>query len=187
MAEQTVTLAPGESKAVSFEATPHEAKTYSVSVDGLTGSFRSIGAPPTEVARFVPNSWIWRHWANGSTEFKPLTSGMVIPVPYATYGAQALEVWVSSEYLEGPSVSRYYFGTRFPAVYPDGVERVNMQYSMNPKLVNPGDIGRSGVIMAAVKPMPAGVYTIRAELIHRVSDGEDIVFDTASITFTLVG
>lgn len=39
MAEQTVTLQPGESKAVSFEVTPHEARTYQVSVDGLTGSF----------------------------------------------------------------------------------------------------------------------------------------------------
>ena len=42
MAEQTVELQPGESKQVSFEATPHEAKTCQVSVDGLTGSFRAI-------------------------------------------------------------------------------------------------------------------------------------------------
>lgn len=42
MAEQTVELAPGESKEVSFEATPHEAKTYQVSVDGLTGTFKAI-------------------------------------------------------------------------------------------------------------------------------------------------
>ncbi|HUV56679.1 MAG TPA: hypothetical protein VMV84_05535 [Dehalococcoidales bacterium] len=39
MAEQVVTLNPGESKVVSFEAVPSVAKTYSVSVDGLTGSF----------------------------------------------------------------------------------------------------------------------------------------------------
>lgn len=42
MAEQTVELAPGESKAVSFEAIPHEAKTYQVSVDGLSGSFEAV-------------------------------------------------------------------------------------------------------------------------------------------------
>ena len=41
MAEQSVTLEPGESKTVSFEVTPTEAKTYSVSVDGLTGTFRA--------------------------------------------------------------------------------------------------------------------------------------------------
>jgi len=45
MAEQTVELAPGESKEVSFEATPHEAKTYQVSVDGLTGTFRAMEVP----------------------------------------------------------------------------------------------------------------------------------------------
>ena len=46
MAEQTVELQPGESKPVSFEAIPHEAKTYHISVDGLTGSFTAIAAPP---------------------------------------------------------------------------------------------------------------------------------------------
>lgn len=39
MAEQTVTLQPGESKQVSFEAIPHEARTFQVSVDGLAGTF----------------------------------------------------------------------------------------------------------------------------------------------------
>lgn len=34
-----VSLAAGESKAVSFEVIPYEAKVYQVSVDGLTGSF----------------------------------------------------------------------------------------------------------------------------------------------------
>ncbi|GAI66947.1 unnamed protein product, partial [marine sediment metagenome] len=42
MAEQVVELAPGESKLVSFEAIPHEARTYHVSVNGLTGSFVAI-------------------------------------------------------------------------------------------------------------------------------------------------
>ena len=46
MAEQSVTLNPGESKQVSFEATPHEARTYHVSVNGLTGSFVAAEAPP---------------------------------------------------------------------------------------------------------------------------------------------
>lgn len=40
--EQTVELVPGESKLISFEAIPHTAKTYQVSVDGLTGSFIAI-------------------------------------------------------------------------------------------------------------------------------------------------
>lgn len=45
MAEQSVTLNPGESRVVSFEAIPHEARTYQVVVDGLTGSFAAT-APP---------------------------------------------------------------------------------------------------------------------------------------------
>lgn len=39
MAEQTIELTPGESRVISFEAMPEIAKTYSVSVNGLTGSF----------------------------------------------------------------------------------------------------------------------------------------------------
>jgi len=42
MAEQSVTLNPGESRVVSFEAIPHEARTYQVVVDGLSGSFVAI-------------------------------------------------------------------------------------------------------------------------------------------------
>ncbi len=42
MAEQTVILEPSESRIVSFEVVPHEARTYQVSVDGLSGSFRAI-------------------------------------------------------------------------------------------------------------------------------------------------
>ena len=49
MAEQSVTLAPGESKQVSFETTPHEARTYQVSVNGLTGSFVAMTPIPVEV------------------------------------------------------------------------------------------------------------------------------------------
>ncbi|GAJ04708.1 unnamed protein product, partial [marine sediment metagenome] len=44
MTEQNVTLQPGESKLVSFEATPHEAKVYQVSVDRLSGSFKAVEA-----------------------------------------------------------------------------------------------------------------------------------------------
>ena len=44
MAEQQITLNPGESRVVSFEATPTVAKTYQVSVDGLAGSFVAIKA-----------------------------------------------------------------------------------------------------------------------------------------------
>ena len=48
MAEQVVELSPGESKQVSFEAMPHEARTCQVSVNGLTGSFVASEAPPAK-------------------------------------------------------------------------------------------------------------------------------------------
>jgi len=41
-----VTLEPSESKVITFEAIPHEAKTYQVAVDGLSGSFVATKAPP---------------------------------------------------------------------------------------------------------------------------------------------
>jgi len=44
MAQQSVTLQPSESKTVSFTVTPTEARTYSVSVNGLSGSFRATAA-----------------------------------------------------------------------------------------------------------------------------------------------
>ncbi len=44
MAEQVVELQPGESKLVSFEAVPTEARTYQVTVDGLTGGFKAVAA-----------------------------------------------------------------------------------------------------------------------------------------------
>jgi len=61
MAEQSVTLEPAESKVVSFEATPHEAKTYQVAVDGLTGSFKALPA----VGDFVYSNQVcgMRSWA----------------------------------------------------------------------------------------------------------------------------
>jgi hypothetical protein len=46
--EQTVSLEGWQSKTVSFQATPTEEKTYSVSVNGLSGTFKAVAgaAPP---------------------------------------------------------------------------------------------------------------------------------------------
>lgn len=49
VAEQSVTLQPGESKTISFEVTPAAAKTYSVSVDGLSGSFVATTVPVADI------------------------------------------------------------------------------------------------------------------------------------------
>ena len=45
MAEQTVSLNPGESQVVSFKVTPSEAREYLVAVDGLQGGFVASEAP----------------------------------------------------------------------------------------------------------------------------------------------
>ncbi|GAJ08858.1 unnamed protein product [marine sediment metagenome] len=49
MAEKIVSLEPGQSEAVSFEVTPAEAKTFHVSVDGLTGSFVATEVPVADI------------------------------------------------------------------------------------------------------------------------------------------
>jgi len=71
MAEQNITLSSGESKVVSFEATPHEAKTYQVSVDGLTGSFKAVVAPI-------------------AIEFDTLSILNIEGIPFAEVGEEAL-------------------------------------------------------------------------------------------------
>jgi len=48
-AEKTVSLEPGQSEAVSFEVTPAEAKTFQVSVNGLTGSFITTEVPVADI------------------------------------------------------------------------------------------------------------------------------------------
>lgn len=48
MAEQTISLEPGETKLVTFEAVPYEARIYQVNVNGLAGSFNVVTPPPTE-------------------------------------------------------------------------------------------------------------------------------------------
>ena len=50
MATQEVTLEPGESTPISFTVTPTAAKTYSVSVDGLYGSFKATEEAPPPAA-----------------------------------------------------------------------------------------------------------------------------------------
>jgi len=45
----TVNLQPGETKTVPFTFTPTVAKTYAVSVDGITGSFTASPVPVVDI------------------------------------------------------------------------------------------------------------------------------------------
>jgi len=49
VSEQTITLGPGQSEVVSFTVTPNVAKTYQVSVDGLSGSFVATEEPVADI------------------------------------------------------------------------------------------------------------------------------------------
>lgn len=60
MAKQDVTLQPTESKAVTFEAIPHEARTYQVSVNGLTGSFTAVGLLISFTNPHHTRTWAWK-------------------------------------------------------------------------------------------------------------------------------
>lgn len=46
--KKTVTLNPGESQVVAFSFTPSVIKSYTVTVDGLSGSFNVIEVPAAE-------------------------------------------------------------------------------------------------------------------------------------------
>jgi len=56
MLEQQITLAPAESKVVSFQVTPREARTYHVSVNGLTGNFVAM-LPPLDAMFVIAYAW----------------------------------------------------------------------------------------------------------------------------------
>ena len=85
MAEQVVELQPGESKLVSFEAIPHEARTYHVSVDGLTGSFRAVAKakfyiPAEMTVKVTDGSILGMYWR---CEFSaPITNVGDVPGTY---------------------------------------------------------------------------------------------------------
>jgi len=49
MAEQVVSLEPGESTTVSFDVIPDVARSYSITVNGLHGSFRATTVPVADI------------------------------------------------------------------------------------------------------------------------------------------
>jgi len=56
-AEKSVTVAVGKSQDVTFSVTKEEAGSYSVAVDGLTGSFTVAAAPPQAPPAKPPVNW----------------------------------------------------------------------------------------------------------------------------------
>ncbi len=118
MAEQIVTLNPGESKIVTFEAIPYAAKTYSVKVDGLTGSFRAA-SPPSGIfygyvrtlgqTNIIPNALIQAYYdaatftdKNGYYEIAGLLSGRSYKI--ACYGESHWPAISSTQFLADKAI-----------------------------------------------------------------------------------
>ena len=101
MAEQPVELAPGESKVVSFEAIPAEAKTYQVSVDGLTGNFVAVKAQVKVTNITVSPTSLTNAIHEYSTHLglgywgDPFTISITFSNPFDT------DVWVRPDYALG--------------------------------------------------------------------------------------
>ena len=125
MTEQIVELAPGESKAVSFEAIPHEARTYQVSVDGLAGSFKVIARLLTEV-RILSATFTW----DGTTLYGIKGGSLVIKYevlylscPSVFFRARAYITQLGTVTGSGE------IGTHQVSIYNAQIERVdNFQY-----------------------------------------------------------
>lgn len=82
-----VTLNPGQNQPVSFQVTPQEVGAYSVSVDGLVGSFRATEAPPPtgyldmtkdELYQYLINKSVARDWWGLSYEQRRLLGLKII-------------------------------------------------------------------------------------------------------------
>jgi len=116
-AGQTVELAPGESRPVSFEATPHEARTYQVSVDELTGSFTAVEAPQVKITGITVNPTnltTARHEYETSLGLgywgDPFTINITFSNPFD------YDIWVKPDYAFGHL-------TEVPLEYVNGVLR----------------------------------------------------------------
>jgi len=87
MPEQSVALNPSESKVVSFKVTPTVAKTYQVSVDGLTGSFKAVAPPLVYICPYCKNNFIGldeviTHQETCPTRLAIIESGYDAPIMY---------------------------------------------------------------------------------------------------------
>ena len=100
MAEQVVTLEPGQSKVVSFTATPSAAKTYQVAVDGLTGSFVAMAPPPAEFA-YVSTIRSWDAGGNTYLEVDIQNTGSTSGICTVTFGRRVYVTVVSPSRWSG--------------------------------------------------------------------------------------
>ena len=157
MAEKSVTLNPGEGKTVSFEVVPHEAKDYQVSVNGLTGSFKAISAPPSGEILEVT----WKRW-KGVDEWHPFSD----PMPSYT-----------------DIIHRFKIGNTGKAITSFKVGYYRTNYGAGWRYSKPIDIkpGEEGYIEWALGSGRAGTYTTTWYLF-----GDGIEVDSITVTTIVV-
>lgn len=119
MAEQIVTLNPGESKVVTFTNTPLEARTFEVAIDGLIGTFSAIPVQPERVTvtithKNAPITWKYSHDLNAGWNF-------------ATYQGETTAVRNAVESIQASLLNiGYYIGTIY---YEYGMDDIVQQGS----------------------------------------------------------
>lgn len=160
MAEQDVTLQPNESKLVSFEAIPHEAKTYQVSMDGLTGSFRAIS--------FVGGIAYTNIWYEPLAGWETVVSGREIPLNGEIYLAPVGMNWSEISIVLHMALQ---------VTYPDGIKHI-LSATLYQDMERPPGAGQA-VQFEPFIASQEGTYTVKATL---SSSGKIL----ASVTFTLV-
>jgi len=155
MTEQVVELVPGESKQVFFEAVPHEARTYRVSVNGLTGSFVAIAPAGLALSLTNPKNSTAFRWvvqlydvATHQWQASPLlnladpytftpTSGtyiLLVEEHYLSGGLQTSMMYGPYLLTNAPMSGSYVWDARAERL--DGVSSINM-----PKVSNSCVIG----------------------------------------------
>ena len=148
MAEQVVELIPGESKVVSFKAVPHEAKTYQVSVDGLTGSFLASQAPVLPMVEVVlPITWEDDGHSFATREVKTARVTIVNPRKEARDYVATLYLGTAQVATSGPQQftlpALSYTDVRFTLTMPSqvGVYRVYLPIFSEGNLIEVFDTG----------------------------------------------
>jgi len=100
VSEQSVSLDANKTTTVPFEATPHEARNYYVSVNGLTGSFTAVEAP---AAKFAYVSTI-RSWDAGGNTYLEVDIQNIGSIPgecTVTFGRRVFVTVVSPSRWSG--------------------------------------------------------------------------------------
>lgn len=181
--KKTVTLNPSESEIVTFEWVPSEARIYQVLVDGLTGSFMAIEAPPVYLAPCVYCGATFSTEAELIAHMNANHPGM----PYLIY-AYVQEDEVPSGSYYNVSYKAYISGLRTAPTgsywllhFTQNVYRSLVPWAYSARISvssGAGFIEGSGMARAMYNPapykvydVPPGIYALVSSLVAATSPG----------------